>query len=228
MRPHILGSMSNLEAVEGTTDKNVIVGKVSGATFNFTVVEFYNSAGTAGIETDTIFFYITGVSDGGSTTFTNEIYPIYPGDTIVYAPGQSAQPSPTQSTTSTPTSTTAVAIHTPTIAGVTLNAWPTTGATEPLPQGKAYTDVLPQSPNYLTDYHVIAQNVQTLAEFEVCRVTGAPSNFILGAFVDEAGNPGYSTDVIFIYPDAVLSATALEINEVYPIWLGDYIVDPNA
>ncbi|KAJ8064044.1 hypothetical protein OCU04_007885 [Sclerotinia nivalis] len=240
-----------VEAVESTTDKEIIVGKVSNATSNFTVVNFYNSTGTAGIETETIFFHITGVSDGGSTAFTNEIYPIYPGDTIIYPPGQSAQPSPTQSTTSTPTSTTTTAIPTPTAPGVTLNTWPTVSATKPFVQSSAYVDgnpstdftsssyfllfntvrtyegfyILSQSPNYLTDYHVIALNAITLVDFELCRVTGATSNFTLCAFVDEAGNPGYRTDVINIYQDGASNA---ELNEVYPIWPGDVIVDPNA
>lgn len=46
--------------------------------------------------------------------------------------------------------------------------------------------------------------------------------------MDENGKPGYFTDVIFIHPDAVLNDAAPEISEVYPIWPGDYIADPNA
>lgn len=237
--------------VESITVRDIIVGEVSNATSNFTLVEFFNSDGTAGVETDTIFLEITAVSDGGSTAITNGIYPIYRGDTIVYPSGQSAQASPTQ--TNIPPTSTAVVIPSPTISGVTLNPWPTTSAGEPLPQGEPYNDrnlsttyntsrylflfnrlttyegfyVLSKSPNYLTNYHVVAQNPTTYVNYEVCRVRNAASNFTLCAFIDEEGYPGYWTDIIYIYPDASLNGADPEINEVYPIWPGDYIKDPN-
>ncbi|TGO47281.1 hypothetical protein BCON_0285g00050 [Botryotinia convoluta] len=241
-----------VEAVEATTGKEIIVGKVSGATSNFTVVNFYDSAGTAEIFTETMFFHITGVSDGGSTAFVNEIYPIYSGDTIVYPSGQSAQPSPTQTTTAVPKPTSTV-FPTPTAPGITLNAWPTISATKPFVQdsSSSYVDgnpstglvssryfllfntvstyegfyVLSQSPNYITDYYVVAQNPITYVQFEVCRVTGATSNFTLCAFVDEDGNSGYRSETIDIYQDGAVQG---ELNEVYPIWPGDVVVDPNA
>ncbi|TGO20605.1 hypothetical protein BPAE_0281g00050 [Botrytis paeoniae] len=241
-----------VEAVEATTGKEIIVGKVSGATSNFTVVNFYDSAGAAEIFTDTMFFHITGVSDEGSTAFVNEIYPIYSGDTIVYPSGQSAQPSPTQPTSAIPTPTSTI-FPTPTAPGITLNAWPTISATKPFVQDSlsSYVDgnpstglvssqyfllfntastyegfyVLSQSPNYITDYHVIAQNPITYVLFEVCRVTGATSNFTLCAFVDEEGNAGYRSETMYIYQDG---AEQGELNDVYPIWPGDVIVDPNA
>ncbi|APA13974.1 hypothetical protein sscle_12g087440 [Sclerotinia sclerotiorum 1980 UF-70] len=238
-------------AVESTTDREIIIGKVSNATSNFTVVNFYNSAGEAEIVTATIFFEIKGVSDGGSTAFINEIYPIYSGDTIFYPPGQSAQPSPTQSTTATPTSIATPVIPTPTAPSIILNTWPTNSATKPFVQSPTYIDgnpatgltssryfllfntpstyegfyILSQSPNYLTDYHVIGVNNTNSTDFELCRVTGATSNFTLCAFVDEYGNPGYRTNTIFIYQDGASDA---QLNEVYPIWPGDVIVDPNA
>ncbi|KAF5874698.1 uncharacterized protein Bfra_004713 [Botrytis fragariae] len=241
-----------VEAVEATTGKEIIVGKVSGATSNFTVVNFYDSVGAAEIFTETMFFYVTGVSDGGSTGFVNEIYPIYSGDTIVYPSGQSAQPSPTQTTTATPTPTSTV-FPTPTASGITLNTWPTISATKPFVQDSAssYVDgnpstglvsssyfllfntvstyegfyILSQSPNYITDYYVMAQNPITYADVEVCRVTNATSNFTLCAFVDEDGKAGFRSETINIYQDG---AGQGKLNEVYPIWPGDVVVDPNA
>ncbi|TGO36118.1 hypothetical protein BHYA_0135g00240 [Botrytis hyacinthi] len=241
-----------VEAYEPTTGKDIIVGKVSGATSNFTVVNFYNSVGAAEIFVDTMFFHITGVSDGGSAAFVNEIYPIYSGDTIVYPSGQSAQPSPTQTTTAIPTPTSTI-FPTPTAPGITLNAWPTISATKPFVQDAAssYVDgnpstglvssryfllfntastyegfyILSQSPNYITDYYVTAQNPITYADVEVCRVTNATSNFTLCAFVDEDGKAGFKSATIFIYQDGAVQG---ELNDVYPIWPGDVIVDPNA
>lgn len=243
-----------VEAVESTTFKDIIVGKVSNATSNFTVVNFYDSVGEAGIFTDTMSFHVTGVSGGNSTAFVNEIYPIYPGDTIVYPSGQSAQPSPTQTTTAIPTPTPTTTVYpTPTAPGITLNAWPTIYATKPVVQDNAgtYVDgnpstglissryfllfntastyegfyILSQSPNYITDYHVIAQNPITYANVEVCRVTNATSNFTLCAFKDEDGNPGFRSATMFIYQDGAEDG---KLNDVYPIWPGDVIVDPNA
>ncbi|KAF7900199.1 uncharacterized protein EAF01_007502 [Botrytis porri] len=240
-----------VEAVESTTVKKIIVGKVSGATSNLTVVNFYDSAGTAPISTETLYLHITGVSDGGSETFVNEIYPIYSGDTIVYPSGQSAQPSPTQTNViPTPTST---IFPTPTAPGITLNAWPTITATMPFVQDRtsSYIDgnpstglvasqyyllfntastyegfyILSQSPDFITDYYVIAHNPITYKQFEVCRVTNAKSNFTLCAFLDEDGNPGYRSATINIYQDG---AGQGKLNEVYPIWPGDMLVDPNA
>ncbi|TEY49380.1 hypothetical protein BOTCAL_0287g00040 [Botryotinia calthae] len=240
-----------IEAFEVTTRKEIIVGKVSNATSNFTVVNFYDSVGEAGIFTDTMFFHVTGVS-GNSTAFVNEIYPIYSGDTIVYPSGQSAQPSPTQTTTAIPTPTTTV-YPTPTAPGITLNTWPTISATKPFVQDNAgtYVDgnpsiglissryyllfntfstyegfyILSQSPDYITDYYVIAQNPITYADVEVCRVTNATSNFTLCAFKDEDGNAGFRTATMFIYQDGAEDG---KLNDVYPIWPGDMIVDPNA
>ncbi|KAF7956469.1 hypothetical protein EAE96_003810 [Botrytis aclada] len=237
--------------VKALDTRDLIVGKVSGATSNFTVVNFYDSAGAAGIFTETLFFYITGVSKGNGTSFINDIYPIYPGDTIVYPPGQSAQPSPTQTNIIlTPTST---IFPTPTAPGIILNPWPTISATRPVVQDalSSYVDgnpstglvsssyfllfntpstyegfyILSQSPNYITDYYVVAQDPITYAEVKVCRVTNATSNFTLCAFVNEDGKAGFWSATIEIYQDGAAQG---KLNEVYPIWPGDLIVDPNA
>lgn len=121
---------------------------------------------------------------------------------------------------------------------------PSTGLDEPLITNLGYPGVyqllyntatsyaglyiLSESPNYITDYHVVAQNPTTFEEVEVCRIISATSNFTVCAFVDEDGNPVFSTNLFSIYPDALFGGVdTATINEVYPIWPGDTIVNLN-
>jgi len=81
--------------------------------------------------------------------------------------------------------------------------------------------------NFLEAYHVVMRNVDTFEWHEVCRVTGASSNFTVCPFVDESGNKGYTSWVMELYPDRLSGFGArVRIHEVYPIWASDYIVDP--
>ncbi|KAK3331654.1 hypothetical protein B0T19DRAFT_413717, partial [Cercophora scortea] len=82
------------------------IGQVCGATSNFTLVTFTGLDGTPGITSDTIFIYPTGAK--GATSRINEVYPIWPGDTIFYPNNTRANCSDQPSTTSTVTSTTSV------------------------------------------------------------------------------------------------------------------------
>ncbi|KAK3681730.1 hypothetical protein B0T22DRAFT_472735 [Podospora appendiculata] len=112
------------------------VGQVCGATSNFTLVAFTGLDGQPGISTDTIFIYPTGAK--GATSRINEVYPIFPGDTIFYPNNTRAscadQPSTTATVTSTSTPTTFVtsATSTPsTIPTSTVTSPPTSTPTIP-------------------------------------------------------------------------------------------------
>ncbi len=88
-----------------------LVGRVCGATSNFTLVTFTTPEGDPFVYTDSFFIYVTAAR--GSQAIINEVYPIYSGDTIFY-PNNTAPVTnitapcpgaPTPTATATPTTT---------------------------------------------------------------------------------------------------------------------------
>ncbi|KAK3395260.1 hypothetical protein B0H63DRAFT_506759 [Podospora didyma] len=94
-----------------------IVGRVCGATSNFTLVTFTSPEGSPFIYTDSLF--ITVKATLGTTAIINEVYPIYAGDTIFY-PNNSlpvtnlTAPCPGEPTPTTPPTPSSTPAFTPT------------------------------------------------------------------------------------------------------------------
>ncbi|KAK0717741.1 hypothetical protein B0T26DRAFT_625421, partial [Lasiosphaeria miniovina] len=75
----------NVDAVIGNTDP--VVGRVCGATSNFTLITFTDPAtGNPWIRTATMFVNVINTLGSNSNAIVNEIYPIYQGDSI-FDPG---------------------------------------------------------------------------------------------------------------------------------------------
>ncbi|KAK0630973.1 hypothetical protein B0T17DRAFT_236436 [Bombardia bombarda] len=113
-------------ATDGVAYKQITVGKVCGATSNFTRVLFYNDAPDSlrypAVYSDVLFVEVTG-SSSGTTAIINDIYPIYANDPVFDPSNTGPCAAPTTSSVVVPTSTStssAVVTPTPTVTTVTL------------------------------------------------------------------------------------------------------------
>ncbi|KAB5566318.1 hypothetical protein GE09DRAFT_1055888 [Coniochaeta sp. 2T2.1] len=82
--------------------------------------------------------------------------------------------------------------------------------------------------DFATDYYVTATIDWPLTRLiTIGQVCGATSNFTLVRFADNHGNDYVRSDSYFLQvTGAKGNASAVRINEVWPIFVGDEIVDP--
>jgi len=230
---------------------HVTVGKAHSTTPGWLAVALHNEDGEPGVRAS--YFTITIINVGGNATETriNEIYPIYPGDEIVFPPTPSGSPSIPPPTWN-PIETQA---PTPKAPGLILNRWPIkptvhgsssgeavvdrnpdTTSTQALSPSNSYTlswyspkqlkgvYILSSTENFLTGYHIVATDAYSREDVEVCRVTSASSNFTVCAF--RAESLVNSNDIV-IYPDTLKGdGQTVHINEIWPIFLGEDFIDP--
>lgn len=152
------------------------VGRVCGATSNFTLVLFNSPDDEAWIWSDTIFIYAMGANGNANSTRINEIWPIYRDDPspIFYPNNTAACPTSTPTTSPAPTVT-------PTFPGhpdVTLTHWPRNWLATPnpgIPSAKAAYDY-----NLLTSY----QSARSVPDIQIIRFS--PDQTFEGWYIKSA------------------------------------------
>ncbi|KAK0621969.1 hypothetical protein B0T17DRAFT_509264 [Bombardia bombarda] len=173
-------------ALASTAVAQHLVGRVCGATGNFTTVLLSNPDGTPWIWTESLYVTVNGANGDTSSGRINEIYPIYRDDLKPIL-------NPADSSAGCSAATDPVPTLEPTFPDrpeVKLNRWSTNYLNTPN-SGYEYSYIKSAAGGFITDYEIMCQ--KDGENHVVAKVENAISDFTLARFVAEDGTFGAYT-----------------------------------
>lgn len=228
--------------------EDIVVGVSHSDVPGWLAVGLYQPDGEPGARADIFTITVTGTAGNGTETFINEIYPIYPGDEIIFPAG--APPPPNYQPIET-------FLDLPTGPGLVLNRWPmipdvqgginnaalvdrnvdTVATLDKSSGGYTFTFTTPKylsgiyiltnGPRYFASYKVLAKDTKTDELVEVCSVQNDGLTFTACAFHGpEDGAFAFSSEFLLVVEEINGGGDIVDINEIWPVFLGERLIDP--